>query len=401
MGSSIAWIDRDGAARQRSLQLISLFNAPDSRDELGIGGVRDAIADILFPGTSTIQTRLRYMLHVPWLMAQLETRKVPASEFAPAARKAEILLMDAFEQSGERDYIGSDVGSGLKRMPSSVYWAGMGAWGLRRFPGSQGQYFVAIDKIYRARKDKRGADDEGDAEGDSASDTWHPQLLKLMPADYPSGADMKIQQAEAAFLLDMWSGNQPKSLLTWLANDAVARMQLDEAEQIWLHPRQIDFPNPIRILVGHAHRFSYLIKGAALLYNLQLAERAQREERISQYRSELMEWGARNLELLSSWDMPALWLILAEQGRLPDKATQTFSQEWLAIFLRNGESIGSSAEARHLVERRERSLKRNRSRFASPAALRQWSGAAGLGLLSYRWPITQSFLKEWFDGAKA
>ena len=51
MVSSIGWIDRDSEARQRSLQLISLFNAPESRDELGIGGVRDAIADILFPGT--------------------------------------------------------------------------------------------------------------------------------------------------------------------------------------------------------------------------------------------------------------------------------------------------------------------------------------------------------------
>ena len=51
-----------------------------SRDELGLGAVRDSIADHLFPGTSTIQTRLRYMLFIPWLFRTLEGRDVPESQ---------------------------------------------------------------------------------------------------------------------------------------------------------------------------------------------------------------------------------------------------------------------------------------------------------------------------------
>ena len=41
------------------------FQEKESRDELGLGSVRDSFADQLFPGTSTIQTRLRYTLFVP------------------------------------------------------------------------------------------------------------------------------------------------------------------------------------------------------------------------------------------------------------------------------------------------------------------------------------------------
>lgn len=41
------------------LDTLSLVRQQGTLDELGIGTVRDAPADLLFPGTSTIQTRPR------------------------------------------------------------------------------------------------------------------------------------------------------------------------------------------------------------------------------------------------------------------------------------------------------------------------------------------------------
>jgi len=60
-----------------------MFTEKESRDELGIGSIRDAIADILFPGTSTIQTRLRYMLLLPWMYRELEKRNLSPSRSSP------------------------------------------------------------------------------------------------------------------------------------------------------------------------------------------------------------------------------------------------------------------------------------------------------------------------------
>ena len=74
MPASLTWLDLDTAARERSLRMLALFTERESRDELGIGAIRDAIADQLFPGTSTIQTRLRYMLFIPWIYAMLEAK---------------------------------------------------------------------------------------------------------------------------------------------------------------------------------------------------------------------------------------------------------------------------------------------------------------------------------------
>ena len=54
--SSLAWIDFDAAEREQADKILNLFSETESRDELGIGTVRDSIADLLFPGTSTIHT---------------------------------------------------------------------------------------------------------------------------------------------------------------------------------------------------------------------------------------------------------------------------------------------------------------------------------------------------------
>lgn len=70
--SSLAWIDFDEAERQRAQRIMALFQEREGRDELGLGAIRVSIADHLFPGTSTIQTRLRYMLFIPWLFRMLE-----------------------------------------------------------------------------------------------------------------------------------------------------------------------------------------------------------------------------------------------------------------------------------------------------------------------------------------
>ncbi len=90
---SLTWIDHDAEARERSLRILALFQERESRDELGLGGIRDSFADRLFPGTSTIQTRLRYMLFVPWIYRELEQLRVPIASFAQRAAGTESSLM--------------------------------------------------------------------------------------------------------------------------------------------------------------------------------------------------------------------------------------------------------------------------------------------------------------------
>ena len=79
--TSFTWLDYSEHERRQAMEIIDLFGEDETRDELGLGTIRDAFADLLFPGTSTIQTRARYFLFVPWVFLELEQKKI--TKFTP------------------------------------------------------------------------------------------------------------------------------------------------------------------------------------------------------------------------------------------------------------------------------------------------------------------------------
>ena len=65
----IGWIDFSEKDRKRAIDVLHLLNE-GAVDELGIGVVRDAFADYFFPGTSTIMTRAKYFLIIPYAIKE-------------------------------------------------------------------------------------------------------------------------------------------------------------------------------------------------------------------------------------------------------------------------------------------------------------------------------------------
>ncbi len=56
LNSKLGWVDFSSLERDRVSQVLSILQEKGTLDELGIGQIRDAFADKLFPGISTIQT---------------------------------------------------------------------------------------------------------------------------------------------------------------------------------------------------------------------------------------------------------------------------------------------------------------------------------------------------------
>ena len=67
----LGWIDFSKEERNKVLSVIDLLSEPEAVDELGIGIIRDGFSNIFFPGTSTIQTRAKYFLIVPYVLSVL------------------------------------------------------------------------------------------------------------------------------------------------------------------------------------------------------------------------------------------------------------------------------------------------------------------------------------------
>src|SRR5512146_934360 len=102
MASTFGWLDTDSEQRRKMLEVVELFKEEGTVDELGIGSIRDALADSLFPGTSVLHTRLRYVLFIPWLMQQAAARKSSAAEMSAEFRALEYRLIGSLLAGGER-----------------------------------------------------------------------------------------------------------------------------------------------------------------------------------------------------------------------------------------------------------------------------------------------------------
>ena len=86
-----------------------------------------------------------------------------------------------------REHLVRKQGRKLKRLPSDVYWAGLGDWGIRRFSGSINDYFGSLDRIYALRKQAHAHGE--DATEDSNVLTWHPHLPDP-PENFPWGIEL-------------------------------------------------------------------------------------------------------------------------------------------------------------------------------------------------------------------
>lgn len=386
--SSLAWIDFDEAERQRAQRIMALFQERESRDELGLGAIRDSIADHLFPGTSTIQTRLRYMLFIPWLFRMLEGRDVPESQLRTEARALEIRLADALKAGGESNgIIGRDAGPRLQRLPSSVYWAGLGTWGIRLFPGAIDSLFVSLRGLKRPRV---SSDSEDAAAGSRAAPIWNPALPQA-PKDLLDRAAFRLTTDEAQFIIDRLVATRPTALLTMLARDGVDA----ECDHIWTHPHLASFPTPARRLVRHGEIFSHVMHGAALLYNLALSELRGRDDWAEDYRERIAAWAAElDLSIVRNWSLDDFWDAVEHPAHSIRPAARRFVTQWLELVVDGTTQIASAPAARQLVEERERRLKTSQSRYTNHAVRDRWTGASGVDRLNFRWNQARSHLRD-------
>ena len=369
MASTITWLDYSERDRRRAVEVIRLFEEKGTVDELGIGSVRDAFANILFPGISTIQSRAKYFLLIPWIYRALEDKRVPSREMAARARQAELGLIDVLADSSDfAGTIGIVARKGLKNLPSEIYWAGLGTWGIRLFPGSRDAYHRSMDGFY-ASPSKTMVTDELEAVHGRPARNWHSGLPSP-PSEFPRGVSLQLTWLEAEYLRDRILIKRPGTFLAYLVAEG---QPADGVRFPWEHPQAMEAPEQNRLQLFHARCFSEAMHGSVLIYNLMLAEKRGDGARSERYRQLLDEW----YELLVSratdfqrWDRAAFWDIVVSGGGGVTTPTRLFIDAWLNIALgQRAETVADDGAARQLVHERERLLKRGYARLDNQRAL--------------------------------
>ena len=371
------------------LEVVKLFEESSTVDELGIGRVRDTFSNALFPGTSTLHTRVKYVLFVAWLVNDVARHRWPVKRSLQELRQREVKLIGALLQGEESEgVIGRDAKSTLKRMPSAMYWASLQQIGVRRWKTSLAGYFRNA-----TQRSARADDPDGHGLG---ADPLGMVTLPPPPEQLLENTTFALNRDEAEFLRARVTEATRGSLLAWLALNHPE----SEASWVWEHEARDEFPPAMSALVDEARRLHLTATAPALLYNLMLAEETGNEEVREEYADHLRESAERLVaeEVFNGWDRAQFWnhLFRLNPGIRP--STKRFLDDWWTLA-----EAGQydSKEARDLVTQRELQLKRGRARLTYPDARSTWGIGAGTGLLDYRWDIAKSHLNDVAEGLGA
>lgn len=399
MEPTITWLDLTASDRDKMQRVLDLFGEEGTVDELGLGTLRDALSNALFPGVTSIQTRLRYVLFIPWIYKSLESRRIPADRVADQARRIEVRLMEPLAELNDWGVIGTSARHQLRRLPSSVYWSCLRRWGIFQHEGgSQSWYHSRFAQLRESAAHVGRADDPGV--------TWHGQAnwhLRLpdVPDEFPYSASFALEESEAKFLQGRIEETCAGTLLARLAS----RPKPGFAEHFWEEPDALGADGRIAEVVEVARQFSLQVEGMRLVYNYMLAQERRdkfgdEEDWVADYSDACADWAQRASTDSERFDPDALWALLAARGVPVNPAQRAFVATWAERVVRIGpEAISEDSLARTRIADRELRLKgRHRARLVNHNRLLDWSGASDVGRMDFNWFRARTLLGELYDG---
>jgi len=349
VSSSISWLDADEAAREQVGRLIAATTEVDggTLDQLGLGAIRDFCSDHLFPGTSTLWSRARYLVLVPWCYQ--------GSDPAGAQRKLRRALIARAEERGrgsDRGIIGAQ--KDVDRLPDEVVWNGLAIWGIRLAEVTRPAAAAAWSRTSEAQRGE-------------TSLIWHPRL-PVRPTNFPKHERIGLEPSEASFLAGLLTDPVVNPRDRYAAGRQASRLplMLDEDLDAW------DWRNvPVAASpelgqhVRDAACFADLAWSARALYALMVAKRADAD--LERHRDQLEAAESRvrfdsTGRALAAWDLDRFAAGVKRERPNADRGL-TFLRVWRDLVLRTGGSLERSDDACERIIDREGRVKRSRARL--------------------------------------
>ena len=393
----LGWIDFSKSERNKVLSVLDLLSQPGTLDELGIAPVRDGFADIFFPGTSTIQTRAKYFLIVPYALKQLELEKETnprqlLRELGAIEKEcAEILLQKGEDAEGIIGSRSLSGGSWVKRPPSSIYWSGLRSYGIFTANLSLGEYLWRICEQKKQKNELAGMGNRKDKpdDPDTEQDDWDAGGLyrvrfwsvPTFREDWKENLDIRLTAEEGAYLKRQIAVTYPDSMMAFiLKNRRMDILSCGSFGNLGSLIRQ--FPEQIQNDYRLAEDFAEFLYVLRILYNLIVSD-GQNERAVRLWEEKLPE-----LENLAGADI---------EGVI--RRLNLFRYSDLCAFLRKTKSLMAGKDTEGLkavIRKREYNLKDSRAKTAHPGEFEP-DGWYGGGMLDYRFGNAGRIMNDIFE----
>lgn len=281
---TIGWIDFSKAHRTRVFNVLDMLKPEGMIDELGLGTLRDGLANEMFPGISTIQTRARYFFIIPYLLH--EYQQLPAAKRKGKQaykyfedQEYEIMwdLAEAYNGEEGHGIIGISKKRKLKekvaRRPSAIYWYGLNYF---NFIDSRGLSAEALlrnanqpDYMEMMSLEQQDGDDMPKEDNGYYQDNLF-RIKIPYKKDWHKEKTIELLPDEAEIFRDKIISKEPEKLIGQLLKDKKLWELFSAAKDFRQFAKvavTILENKTLRKTITLAHDFSELMYGAHLLYN--------------------------------------------------------------------------------------------------------------------------------------
>ena len=391
----LGWIDFSKSERNKVLSVLDLLSEAGTLDEIGIAPVRDGFANLFFPGTSTIQTRAKYFMIVPYALKDLEY----SSESNPnrmlraldeIERKCGEILITGKDREGIIGNRSLSHNRWVKRTPADIYWAGLRNFGI--FTGgslSLSEYVRAMCALKNQKSaltklgNRNDNAEEGDLDDKDAGNLFRMQFWKI-PTYYDKWIDdlnIKLTKEEGSFLKGQMISSYPSSMLAFILRNGLTEILECNSFQEMVSLIKI-FPEQIQQDYALAYDFSSFLFVLRTVYNIVVSD--------GKNDSANALWDELKADLydLAAVDLESIFTRLGITRNVR-----------LCTFLRKSQSLMKDADLEGLkteIKRRERDLKGSRSKTLHPGEFdpNAWFGG---GQLDYRFSNAKVIIKDIFE----
>lgn len=397
MQSVFSWVDFSERDKNQMHEIINSLSKSNTRDELGIAPIRDSLSNLMFPGTTTIQTRIKYMLFVPWLYKIIEKEKLADQSAAERIRELEVELIKTLSEthSDEKGIIGERAGGTISRTPADIYWTGLREWGILKVDFSRRDLHDLLKIYYKSSSEDLLLENDYNLDElalfKNEIQLWDPSLINI-PDNFPEKANLYLSQEQANYLKEKIKKNCHHTVLSEIID-----LPSDNVDFVWNHKYINQLGEKLFNQIKHAHFFADTIYGAHLLYNLMLSQKDENtnNELEEKYLKLVNDWKVDikdQKKHLKAWDLEGFWLIVG----VNDIKLKSFIKNWYDIILneRYLDEIENNSYVRELIAQREKLIKGNRARLFNQTYLEKWGGASSVSKLDFRWNIANNFIRD-------
>lgn len=206
----IGYIHNDKDEQDKVLQVLKMLSEKNAIDELGIGRIRDAFADMMFPGTSTLQKHVKYFS----LMPQVYKKACERRYNRMAEVKAEIVRLERIMTAnlcagspGATGITGSEMvgkrsNDYVKYDPAYIYNSGLQTFGILRDAQVQALIYSTSKAMHEAPRKLKSDDEDTADDADELSGLFQFCSFPAVEYDFTESCSLDLTPKDKSFIME-------------------------------------------------------------------------------------------------------------------------------------------------------------------------------------------------------